>query len=62
MHTDDRFEDILQSAGTFEEIQNFVKLNLNPEEVQRFNEFKEQRLRWIPHDVLITSHTIKEIQ
>ena len=56
IHTDDRFEEILQSARTFEEVQDFVKLNLNLEELQRFNEYKEQRLRRIPQNVLVTSY------
>lgn len=56
IHTDDRFENILKSVETFEEVQNFVRLNINPEELQKFNEYREQRLKHIPQNILITNY------
>ena len=56
IHTDDRFEDVLQSIETFEEVQNFVRLNVNPEELQRFHEYREKRLKCIRKNILITSY------
>jgi len=46
-HDDNYFEVLLQSVVSFEQVFEWEKSNLKPEEFQRFQEFRDERLRVI---------------
>jgi len=51
-HRDNYFEDLLQSVVSFEQALEWEKVNLKPEYFQRFQEFKNERLLFIPMHLL----------
>ena len=51
-HEDNDFEDLLQSAKSFEQAFEWAKVNLSLEKFERFREFRNERLEVIPMHVL----------
>jgi len=58
-HAVDEFEDLLESAKDFEQILNVAKTKFDPEKFKCFQEFRGQRLEYLPQEFWITDHIIE---
>lgn len=53
-HEDHEFEDLLQLVESFGQAFNWSKVNFNPDNFERFQEFRNRKLETIPLDLLRT--------